>query len=138
MALRRQRMIPRYIFVVRFIDIVNDRLRLLMTMRGDLSSLVEEALSTAPLATMPVIRLVGRPARAARIGWTLAGSTTLSLSEEAKRRLNETAGTRQASKNAIVNSAVLWWLKHGFIGKGRRGELAQVEVGFLRNVPEVE
>lgn len=99
--------------LVRFVDSINIRIRPLALYHGDLSILVEEAITAADVATMKLIKLPrgARPAQDDGLArHKLGNSTTLLISEITLKRIERTAKTRKQSKNVIVNSALLWWL----------------------------
>ena len=86
---------------IRLTSEINDRLRSLLRYRGDLSRLIEEALTTTDL--YKVALLSAGSARAVE-------GTTASTSERVGTRLRAAATYRHCSVNSLANSAIAAWL----------------------------
>ena len=85
---------------VRLLEGLNKPLRGMTQYRGDLSEIVMEAIDQINLAEAPLVDV-----RAAK-----ANETCVMLSETALRMLKKAAKQREASLNALVNTAVAHWL----------------------------
>jgi hypothetical protein len=85
---------------VRLLEGLNKPLRGMTQYRGDLSEIVMEAIDQVNLAEAPLVDI-----RAAK-----ANETCVMLSETALRTLKKAAKQREASLNALVNTAVAHWL----------------------------
>ena len=99
-------------FIVRLLPSVDEGLRALQRYHGDLSVIVEEAIAAAPMDKMPLVKLGGRPRQSGTETPKVLPATSFSLSKETRDVINRVASARGKSKNAVVNSALLWWLKH--------------------------
>jgi len=87
---------------VRLLEGLNKPLRGMTQYRGDLSEIVMEAIGQVNLVEAPLVDI-----RAAK-----ANETCVMLSETALRTLKKAAKQREASLNALVNTAVAHWLAH--------------------------
>lgn len=85
---------------VRLLEGLNKPLRGMTQYRGDLSEIVMEAISQVNLAEAPLVDI-----RAAK-----SNETCVMLSETALHTLKKAAKQREASLNALVNTAVAHWL----------------------------
>jgi hypothetical protein len=85
---------------VRLLEGLNKPLRGMTQYRGDLSEIVMEAIDQVNLAEAPLVDI-----RAAK-----ANETCVMLSDTALRTLKKAAKQREASLNALVNTAVAHWL----------------------------
>lgn len=85
---------------VRLLEGLNKPLRGMTQYRGDLSEIVMEAIDQVNLAEAPLVDI-----RAAK-----ANETCVMLSETSLRTLKKVAKQREASLNALVNTAVAHWL----------------------------
>lgn len=85
---------------VRLLEGLNTPLRGMTQYRGDLSEIVMEAIGQVNLAEAPLVDV-----RAAK-----AKETCVMLSETTLRTLKKAAKQREASLNALVNTAVAHWL----------------------------
>lgn len=81
---------------------VNERLRELLRYRGDLSFLVEEALTKADLTNVTLLHEVRTGAKQ---------STTATVNEPTGIRLKAAATVRRCSANTLANSAISAWLE---------------------------
>jgi hypothetical protein len=80
---------------------VNERLRMLLRYRGDLSRYVEEALTALDLAS---VDLLPAPARSTR-------GTTAIIRKQTAAHLGTVAQVRGCSTNRLANSALYAWLQ---------------------------
>jgi hypothetical protein len=85
---------------VRLLEGLNKPLRDMTQYRGDLSEIVMQAIDEVNLTEAAVVDI-----RASK-----ANETCLMLSEAALRKLKKAAKQREASLNALVNTAVAHWL----------------------------
>jgi hypothetical protein len=85
---------------VRLLEGLNKPLRAMTQYRGDLSEIVMEAIDQVDLAEAPLVDI-----RAAK-----ANETCVMLSDTSLRTLKKAAKQREASLNALVNTAVAHWL----------------------------
>lgn len=85
---------------VRLLEGLNKPLRGMTQYRGDLSEIVMEAIDQVDLAEAPLVDI-----RAAK-----ANETCVMLSQTSLRTLKKAAKQREASLNALVNTAVAHWL----------------------------
>lgn len=85
---------------VRLLEGLNRPLRGMTQYRGDLSEIVMEAINQVNLVEAPLVDI-----RAAK-----ANETCVMLSETALRTLRKAAKQREASLNALVNTAIAHWL----------------------------
>lgn len=87
---------------IRLTSEINDGLRTLMRYRGDLSRLIEDALTTTDLYKVALLS----PTSSSE-----AKGTTASTGERAGARLKAAATYRRCSANTLANSAIAAWLK---------------------------
>lgn len=80
---------------------VNERLRSALRYRGDLSRLVESALSKSDLSRVELVRADAK--------WETRG-TTASINSRTGLRLAQVAMLRRCSINLLANSAIAQWL----------------------------
>ncbi len=116
------RPVEKRILIVRLLESVDKRARQHALFHGDLSILVEEAIQGADFDKLEVRQMSGRPAKGAqRI--RLMPQTSLSVTVETAERIEAVAAKLEKSKNAVVNTAIEWWLdncSHTFIRLGER------------------
>lgn len=82
---------------------VNDRLRIMMRQRGDLSRYVDAALTSMDLATVELESVM--PGRS-------APALTAVISGRANARIRSTAKRRGCTVTTLANSALRKWLEH--------------------------
>lgn len=85
---------------VRFLTVLNAPLRTLTQYRGDLSSMVMDAVKSVDLVSIQLID----------IRMEKEEETCLMLSEESMRALKKAAKQREVSLNVLINTAVAHWL----------------------------
>lgn len=101
----------RKILPVRLLPSLSEPLRAQLRKRGDLSHAIEDAIAKGDLAEMELVRLHGRPPRSDPRREKVEPPTTASLSLTTYDAIMRAALVRRTSKNIIINSALLCWLK---------------------------
>lgn len=87
---------------IRLTSEINDGLRTLMRYRGDLSRLIEDALTTTDLYKVALLSATSS---------SEVKGTTASTGKRAGARLKAAAPYRRCSANTLANSAIAAWLK---------------------------
>jgi hypothetical protein len=87
--------------VIRLLPGLNEHLRAEMRYRGDLQAMILEAINSVDLQKVRIVNL----------SWeTRLGTTTIGMPIPVHSKLKFLAKSRNASMNALVNTAVAHWL----------------------------
>lgn len=87
--------------VIRLLPGIDEHLRAEMRYRGDLQSMIMEAINSVDLENVRLIDLASE---------TRMSTTTIGLSQTVHTHLRNLAKTRNTSMNVMVNTAVAHWL----------------------------
>ena len=87
--------------VIRLLPELNELLRAEMRYRGDLQSMILEAINSVDLEHVRLVELISE---------TRMGTTMIGLSPTIHTHLKDLAKTRNTSMNVMVNTAIAHWL----------------------------
>jgi hypothetical protein len=87
--------------VIRLLPGLNEHLRAEMRYRGDLQSMILEAINSVDLESVRLVELISE---------TRMGTTMISLSPTIHTHLKNLAKARNTSMNVMVNTAIAHWL----------------------------
>jgi hypothetical protein len=87
--------------VIRLLPLIDEHLRSVMRYRGDLTTMIIEAINSVELQSVQLVELAGEsPLR----------TTTIGLPQSLHKDLKAVAKVRNASMNIMVNTALAHWL----------------------------